>query len=90
MKPEVLKNEEKQMNMIIFLTMLVVPVAAFTFVMLFLQGTAIDALVFLMAGFAILIKLFEKRLGAFAKYLYISIMPVICVITIAGANDGKF
>ncbi|MDE7444950.1 MAG: chemotaxis protein [Lachnospiraceae bacterium] len=90
MKPEVLKNEEKQMNMIIFLTMLVVPVAAFTFVMLFLQGTAIDALVFLMAGFAILIKLFEKKLGAFAKYLYISIMPIISVIIIAGANDGKF
>ncbi len=90
MKPEVLKNEEKQMNMIIFLTMLVIPVAAFTFVMLFLQGTAIDAVVFLMAGFAILIKLFEKKLGTFAKYLYISIMPVMSVIIIVGANDGKF
>lgn len=67
MKPEVLKNEERQMNMIMFLTMVVVPVAAFTFVMLFLQGTMIDAVVFLMAGFAILIKLFENKLGTFAK-----------------------
>lgn len=90
MKPEVLKNEERQMNMIMFLTMLVIPVAAFSFVMLFLHGTMIDALVFLMAGFAILIKLLEKTLGSFAKYLYVSIMPVMSVIVIVGANDGKF
>lgn len=90
MKPEVLKNEERQMNMIMFLTLSIVPIAAFAFVMLFLQGTMIDALVFLMGGGAALVKLFENKLGALAKYLYVSIMPVMSVIIIVGANDGKF
>lgn len=63
MKPEILKNEEVQMNKIMFLIMLFIPVAAFSFVMLFLQGTGIDAVVFVIIGMAILIKLFEKKLG---------------------------
>lgn len=90
MKSDVLKNEEKQMNAIMFLTMIAIPVAGFSFVMLFLQGTIKDALVFFMAVFGAFIRLFEKKLGSLAKYLYVSIMPVVTVIVIAGANDGKF
>lgn len=37
-----------------FLTLSAVPVAAFLFVMLFLQGTMKDAVVFLMLGLAVL------------------------------------
>lgn len=90
MKPEVLENEERQMNRIMFLTMVGIPVAAFGFVMLFLGGTAIDAIVFLMTVFAGIVKLLEKQLGALAKYLYVSIMPIVGALVIVIANDGKF
>lgn len=90
MNLDVLQNEEKQMNFIMFLVNLGIAVSAFSFVMLFLQGTAVDALIFLTAVFAILVKVFEKPLGSYAKYLYVSIMPVVGAIVIAGANDGKF
>ncbi len=49
-----------------------------------------DAIVFLMAVFSILIKLFEGKLGKWAKYLYVSVMPVVGPIIIVGANDGRF
>lgn len=90
MKLEILKNEEKSMNLIMFLVNLVVSVAAFFYVMLFISGTPIDAIVFTMTVSAVLIRLFEKPLGPIAKYLYISVMPVCGAITIIVGNDGKF
>mgnify|MGYP001027132241 CR=1 FL=1 len=86
----ILQNEEKQMNFIMFLANTAIPVVAFTFVMLFLGGTIKDAIVFLMALFGILTKIFEKKLGKFAKYIYVSILPVVGAIIIVFANDGKF
>lgn len=90
MELNILKNEEKQMNFFMFITMIVIPVAAFTFVMLFIQGTPKDSIVLLMAVASILIRIFEKKLGRIAKYLYISIMPIFGVVVIVFANDGKF
>ncbi|WP_331654664.1 hypothetical protein, partial [Anaerosporobacter sp.] len=90
MNLNVLKNEEKQMNLIMFCVNMGIPIAAFSFVMLFLGGTAKDASIFIMALIAIPTKLFEKQLGAFAKYIYVSIMPVVGAIVIVFANDGKF
>ena len=49
-----------------------------------------DAIVFLMSLFGILTKLFEKKLGRIAKYLYVSILPVVGAVVIVFANDGKF
>ena len=69
MQLELLKNEEKQMNLIMFLVWgFLIPIAAFAFVMIFLSGTAADATILIMVPLALIIKLFEKSLGANAKY----------------------
>lgn len=90
MQLEVLKNEEKLMNFIMFLFDTAVPVVAFVYVMLFNGGTWIDAVVLLMTILGILVKILEKPLGGFAKYLYISIVPVVGAAVIAIGNDGAF
>ncbi len=91
MQLELLKNEEKQMNLIMFLVWgFLIPIAAFSFVMIFLSGTAADATILIMVPLALIIKLFEKSLGANAKYLYASLMAVIGAATIVVGNDGKF
>lgn len=43
-----------------------------------------------MVAASIVIRIFEKKLGRLAKYLYISIMPVFGAVVIFFANDGKF
>ncbi len=87
---KVLENEEKQMNLIMFIVNIAVPVAAFAFVMLFLSGTAKDASVFLISIVAIIVRLFEKQIGQYAKYIYISLLPLFGTVVIVFANDGKF
>lgn len=90
MELDVLKNEEKGMNLIMFLVHLAVPITAFAFVMLLLDGTIADASVFSMLIFSVLVRVFEKKLGSMAKYLYACIMPVSGAITMVVGNDGKF
>lgn len=90
MQLEVLKNEEKLMNFIMFLFNTIIPVVAFVYVMLFNGGTWIDAIVFIMPVLSIFTRLLEKLLGNYAKYIYVSIIPVIGAITIAVGNDGVF
>ncbi len=90
MNLNILQNEEKQMNLIMFLANTAIPVVAFFFVMLFLGGTMMDAIVFLMSLFGILTRIFEKKLGKLAKYIYVSILPVVGAVVIVFANDGKF
>lgn len=90
MELNVLKNEEKQMNLIMFLADVSIAVVAFIYVMVLLGGEAKDAIIFIMAGAAILIKIFEKPLGGIAKYLYVSLMPLVGAIVIVFANDGRF
>lgn len=90
MDTKLLKNEEKNMNNIMFLIGIFLPIAAFGFVMLFLDGTIIDAVVFLWVLVAIFTKIFEKLLANKAKYIYTLIFPIIGFITIVVANDGKY
>ena len=91
MQLELLKNEERQMNFIMFLAWgFLIPIAAVMFVMLFLDGTVKDTVALLMVVFGVLIRIFEKSLGAKAKYLYASLMPVFGAVTIVVGNDGKF
>lgn len=90
MNLDVLKNEEKQMNMIMFLANVGISLVAFFYVLFFIDGTMKDAVVFLMAVFAVITKIFEKPLGKFAKYIYVSILPIVGAIVIVFANDGKF
>ena len=90
MQLEILKNEERRMNLILCLFMVVIPIVAFFYVVLFLGGTAKDSIIFLMPLTSVLIRIFEKKLGKYAKYLYVSIMPVLGVVVIVFGNDGVF
>lgn len=90
MQLSILKNEERQMNLIMFAANVAIPIVAFIFVYLFLGGTGRDAIVFLMAAGGIAVKILEKPLGAVAKYLYVSVIPIAGAIVIAYGNDGKF
>ena len=90
MELEVLNEEEKRMNLILFVFMLAIPIVATTYVMLFNNGTWIDLIAVSMSFMSILVRLFEKSLGKYAKYIYLSIMPVFGAVTIVVGNDGVF
>ena len=91
MNLQILKNEEKRMNLIMFgVWGFLIPIAACIFVMLFLKGTIADTSVLTMVVFAILIRVFEGKLGTKAKYCYACLMPVCGAITMVVGNDGKF
>lgn len=79
---KILKNEERRMNFIMFCFLLVIPIVAMTYVLLFNGGSAKDTIVLLMVGCDVLVKLFEKSLGKYAKYCYIAILPIIGVVVI--------
>ena len=90
MELEILKNEEKRANFIMFLFFAVIPVVAFLYVLLFNGGSIRDSIVLLMVVANLLIKLFEKSLGKYAKYLYVSIMPIFGTVTIVFGTPAGF
>ncbi|MGN0414699.1 MAG: methyl-accepting chemotaxis protein [Agathobacter sp.] len=91
MNLHVLKDEEKRMNLIMFVIWgFLLPIAACLFVMLFLKGTIADTSVLFMVVLAILIRVFEGKLGAKAKYFYACLMPIGGAIVMVVGNDGKF
>lgn len=69
MRVQSMKREEKLINNILFLYILVVGLAGFSFVMLFLNGGIRGCIILLSGLFAILTKLFERKLGSHAKYI---------------------
>lgn len=90
MELEVLNEEEKRMNFILFVFMLIIPITATTYVMLFNNGTWIDLVALSMSVITLIVRLCEKVLGKYAKYIYLSIMPVMGAVTIVVGNDGVF
>ena len=90
MQLEVLNEEEKRMNLIMFLFMLAIPAVATTYVLLFNNGTWIDLIALVMSAGSVIIRLLEKKLGKYAKYCYLSLMPVFGAVTIVVGNDGVF
>lgn len=90
MELEILKNEERRMNFIMFLFLAIIPCVALTYVLLFNHGSARDSVVLLMVLSSILVKLFQNALGKYAKYLYISILPIFGVVTIVCGNPASF
>ena len=85
-----MKREERLINTIIFVYILGVAISGWSFVMLFLNG-GLRECVFLLSGVcAILTRVFEKKLGAKAKYVYACIPPVIGAITaaVSSTNDS--
>ena len=87
---KILKNEEKKMNLIMFLFLAVLPIAAWGFVMLFNGGKAKDAIALGVTGVAVLVKLLEKPLGKFAKYVYVSILPICGAIILSLSTPGVY
>lgn len=83
MELQSMKNEEKLVNNILFIYILVVAISGWAFVMIFLNG-GVRECIFLLSGLsAIITKIFEKRLGSKAKYVYACIPPIIGAITAA-------
>ncbi len=90
MELEILKNEEKRMNMIMFLFLMVIPIVAVVYVLLFNGASGKDAIALLMVAASVVIKAFEKKLGSYAKYLYISVLPLFGAVTIVAGTPGVF
>lgn len=90
MHSSILENREKKINQLFFIVDILVPVVASVFVILLLQGTLIDLIALLMVAATILTKIFEKKLGSYAKYIYTTAMPIWGQVIIIVANDGKF
>lgn len=78
------------MNMIMFLFLDVIPVVAVTYVLLFNGGSGRDAIALVMVAASLLIKVFEKKLGTYAKYLYISVLPLFGAVTLVVGTPGVF
>ncbi len=90
MELNILKNEEKRMNTVFFVFLAVIPCVAVGYVLLFNNGAARDCIALLMVLASILVRLFEKVLGKYAKYLYVSILPVLGVVTIVLGSPAAF
>lgn len=90
MELDILRDEEKRMNRLTFVFLLLIPVTAFVFVFLFNGGGIRDSVIFLMALAALLIKALESRLGGMAKYLYIATLPLIGALTLVVGTPGVF
>ncbi len=90
MELEILKNEEKRMNMILFVFLDVIPIVAVVYVLLFNGGASRDAVALAMVAASLLIKVFEKKLGAYAKYMYISVLPLFGALTLGVGTPGVF
>lgn len=87
---KILKNEERRMNLIMFWFLLIIPVVAMTYVLLFNGGSARDTIVLLMVGCDIVVKMFEKVLGKYAKYCYLAILPIIGVVVIVFGTPAGY
>lgn len=89
MELNVLKDVERKKNLMMFIVNELVPIAALVFVMLFLKGTVRDVSVLLMSLAGFMVRLFEVKLGRFAKYFYVSIIPLFGVVTIYSRSRWK-
>lgn len=84
-------EQEKKMNLIMFgVWGFLIPIAACAFVILFLKGNVKDTAVLLMTVSAIIIKVFEEKIGVKAKYLYACMMPICGAITMVADGEGRF
>jgi methyl-accepting chemotaxis protein len=90
MELEILKNEEKRMNLVMFLFLAIIPCVAAGYVLLFNRGTGRDCIVLTMVVASVVVKLLEKILGKYAKYCYISILPILGMVTIICGNPASF
>lgn len=90
MQSKFMENEEKRINLIMFLVNVFLPFMGFGFAMTFLHGSFKDSFIFIISATAILIRFFEKLLGKYAKYLYVSIIPILGGFFIGYLGDNKY
>ena len=76
MELNILKNEEKRVNLIMFLFLVAIPIIATVYVMIFNNGASKDTIALIISAAGLLIKLFERKLGQYAKYFYIAALPL--------------
>lgn len=76
--------------MILFVFLDVIPIVAVVYVLLFNGGSGRDAVALAMVAASLLIKVFEKKLGAYAKYMYISVLPLFGALTLGVGTPGVF
>lgn len=90
MELQVLKDEEKRMNFIFFVFLVAIPIVAFLYVLLFNGGGLRDGVAVLISLGGLGTRLFEKSLGARAKYLYVSCLPLIGTVVLVAGTPGVF
>lgn len=90
MELHILKDEEKRMNFIFFIFLLAIPVVAFLYVLLFNGGGLRDSVAALISLCGLVTRLFEKNLGAKAKYLYVSWLPLVGAVVLVAGTPGVF
>ena len=89
MQLQSIRKDERLINTILFVYILGVAISGWAFVMLFLNG-GIRECIFPVSGLcAIITRLFEKKLGAKAKYVYACIPPIVGAITAAVCNTPE-
>ena len=66
-----MSKEEKLMNLIMFLFDSLIPITGYIFVMLLMNGGKRDSIVWSLPVAALLTRVLEKKLGKYAKYIYI-------------------
>lgn len=90
MEQQAIGNEEKLVNNIIFAYILAVAISGWAFVMIFLKGGPRECIFLLTGAAAGITKVFEKKLGNAAKYIYCCIPPVLGAVTAAvcGPSDS--
>lgn len=88
MQLQSMKNEEKLINKIMFIYIVGVGIAGWSFVMLFLNGGARECIFPVSFLLAVITKVFEGKLGSKAKYVYALIPPIWGAITVAVSNTN--
>lgn len=90
MNQNVLHLIESKMNFSMFIINFILPIFAFPFVLVFLHGNSKDAICFIVAGAALIVKLIEKPLKGLAKYFYVSIIPILGGLIIGLTDTNHF
>lgn len=81
MQNKLMSNNEKVGNLVMFAYCASISIAGWAAVMLFVNGGLRECIFTLGVPIAILIKIFEKKLGSKARYLYACVPPVLGAIT---------
>ncbi len=81
MQGNMLSNNEKVGNIVMFAYCASISVAGWAAVMLLLNGGLRECIFTLGVPIAVIIKLFEKKLGNAAKYVYACVPPILGAIT---------